>query len=319
MEEVMGRTAVVRNIVKKSTMRKIKLFSVVFLLSNTIFGQEIPIDIVDRVNAVNYIFEGTVINSQPYYNSTGDYIYTSNTVEISKILKGDISCGTIEIITVGGQVGNQELDVSHALQLIEGSIGVFLCTETDLPTSIIDFYPETNPETLEATYENQSFIRYWWDGQGINAADLWLNYDSLALVYNATEAITGLTYFDCGSAQITNDFLNNPSNYHNDIAFEEVEVFPTYSHKEFEAQIDYADFKRKNFLDVKASRAGEKIFYNLANLKITGTNQKYLEFDVTVKDDIGTKYLDQSAVRIKYDTTIFGQYIVRINGIVLTT
>ena len=166
-------------------MKKLSVLSVLILTLNFVFGQEIPISIVDRLNSVNFIFEGTVIHSEAYYNSNGTYIYTSNTVEISRILKGGIECGTIEIITYGGQVGGESIEVSHTLQLIEGSMGIFLCDETDSPLSIVDFYPETNVEKLEATFENQSFIRYWWDGQGINAADLWLNYDSLAAIWNA--------------------------------------------------------------------------------------------------------------------------------------
>ena len=67
-------------------------------------GQEIPIDIVDRINAVDYIFEGTVIKSTPYKTENGKYILTSNTIEIHKVLKGDLSCGTVELVTNGGMV-----------------------------------------------------------------------------------------------------------------------------------------------------------------------------------------------------------------------
>ena len=151
-------------------------------IMNFVLGQEIPIDIIERVNNVNYIFEGEIISSEPYYSNNGTYIRTSNTVNITKRLKGDIECGSIEIITNGGTLNSTTLEISHSLELAVGSRGIFLCNDTQRPISTIDFYPETNPEVLEATYENQSFIRYWWDGQGVNAADLWNNYDSLALL-----------------------------------------------------------------------------------------------------------------------------------------
>tara|TARA_R110002050_G_C8952967_1_gene513553 strand:- start:2628 stop:5105 length:2478 start_codon:yes stop_codon:yes gene_type:complete len=296
-------------------MKKLSVLSVLILTLNFVFGQEIPISIVDRLNSVNFIFEGTVIHSEAYYNSNGTYIYTSNTVEISRILKGEIECGTIEIITYGGQVGGESVEVTHSLQLIEGSMGIFLCDETNAPLSIVDFYPETNVEKLEATFENQSFIRYWWDGQGINAADLWLNYDSLAAIYNATEAITGLSYIEC-TANPNSFFGNNPQNQN--LIDEKEEIFPTYSKAAFDSLINYAKFKKENYSRVKSGRANDKVFYNLENFIISGGSQKYLEFDVTIKDDIGTKYLDLSAIRLEYDPVTFGTNIVSNSNILVT-
>jgi hypothetical protein len=279
-------------------------------VANLTFSQEIPLNIVDRINDVNFIFEGRVINSEPYYSYNGGYIHTSNTVEITKILKGEIECGTIEIITQGGTIANESLEVSHSLELIEGSSGIFLCTETDRPHSIIDFYPETNLEVLEATFEGQSFIRYWWDGHEINAADVWQNYDSLAQVYNATEVISGLKFYDC-QAQITEQKpkINTPI---------KEEKFPTYKKEDFDKLINYAKFKKDNYTRIKSSRSTDKIFYNLSNIIITGTTQKYLEFDVTVKDNLGTKYLDQSAIRLEYDPSAFGNNIVANSNIIVT-
>ena len=296
-------------------MKKLSVLSVLILTLNFVFGQEIPLPIQDRANAVNFIFEGTVINSEAYYAYDGAYIHTSNTVEITRILKGDIQCGTIEIITNGGLVGDVNQEGSHSLQLIEGSTGIFLCTETDAPTSIVDFYPETNLEKLEATFENQSFIRYWWDGQGINASDIWMNYDSLAALYNATEIITGLTYIDCNASS---NLIYNGLPTQSNILEEKEEIFPTYTKSAFDSLIDYAEYKRVNFTRKSTSRSPDKIFFNLKNLIISGITQKYLEFDVTVKDNIGTKYLDQSAIRLEYDPTIFGTYIVNNTNILVT-
>lgn len=281
------------------------------LLANITFCQEIPLNIVNRINDVNFIFEGRVINSEPYYAHNGGYIYTSNTVEITKILKGEIECGTIEILTEGGTVANERLEISHSLELIEGSSGIFLCTETDRPSSIVDFYPETNLEVLEATFENQSFIRYWWDGHEIKASDVWQSYDSLAQAYNVAEVISGLKFIDC-QAQITEV---KPKSNSPEITEEK---FPTYKKEDFDKLINYAKFKKDNYTRIKSSRSTDKIFYNLSNIIITGTTQKYLEFDVTVKDNIGIKYLDQSAIRLEYDPSAFGNNIVANSNIIVT-
>jgi hypothetical protein len=286
------------------------LLPILLAMTTLSFAQEIPLNIVNRINEVNFIFEGKVINSEPYYTNNGGYIHTSNTVEITKILKGEIECGTIEIITKGGTIANRTIEVSHALELIEGSSGIFLCTETDRPNSIIDFYPETNLEVLEATFENQSFIRYWWNGHEINATDIWQNYDSLAQVYNVAEVITGLQFIDCkGQLFDKTHGYNTPQND---------EVFPTYKQEDFDSLLNYAAFKRNNYTRIKSTESIDKIFYNLNNLVITGSTQKYLEFDITVKDNIGSKYLDQSAIRLEYDPLAFGTNIVANSNIIVT-
>jgi hypothetical protein len=136
-------------------MKKIALIIINFLIFTQLFSQEVPIDIVNRVNSVNYIFEGEVIKSNPYYSNDGQYIYTSNTIEITKLLKGNIECGTIEIITIGGDMGDLRLNTSHTLKLNIGSKGIFLCSQTNRPVSVIDFYQESNIEKLEASLDNQ--------------------------------------------------------------------------------------------------------------------------------------------------------------------
>src|SRR5690606_23961989 len=219
-------------------MKNLFTFLFFFVAVNILNAQEIPIDFVNRINEVNFIFEGKVTHSKPYYAHNGQYIYTSNTVEITKILKGDLKCGTIEIITKGGEIDDKKLEVSHSLELLKGSSGIFLCSETNRPLSIVDFYPETNPQNLDPTFETQSFIRYWWDGHHINAADIWQNYDSLALVYNVAEVISGLQFIDC-EERITDSVFH----FHSDVIEEE---FPVYSKEDFNELINYADFKRNN-------------------------------------------------------------------------
>lgn len=294
-----------------------RLLTILLFLYTTqpFFAQEIPINFINRINEVNFIFEGVVIHSKPYYAHNGKYIYTSNTVEITKILKGDIKCGTIEIITKGGEIDKEKLEVSHSLELLKGSSGIFLCSETDRPLSIIDFYPASNPQKLEPTFETQSFIRYWWDGHKINAADIWQNYDSLVQVYNVSEFISGLHFIDC--ERKISDFLIDTTTY-NEHYDEPDEDFPIYSKEIFDELISYADFKRDNYSRNFFEKSNSKIFYNLDNVIITGTTQKYLEFDVTVRDNLGNKFLDQSAIRLKYDTLVFGNNIVSNNNIMVT-
>lgn len=154
-------------------MKKLLLSIAITIFGFILNAQEVPTSLLDRINAVNYIFEGKVLESKPYFTNNGQYIRTSNLVQITKILKGNLRCGTIEIITNGGELDNKEISISHSLELYPNAMGIFLCNETIRPLSPIDFYSETNIEKLEGQFENQSFIQYWWNGQTINAADVW--------------------------------------------------------------------------------------------------------------------------------------------------
>ena len=93
-----------------------------FLLIKFCFSQETPDDIINHVSRANYIFKGRVIRSDSYWDQGHRQIYTSSTVEISKIAKGNLNFGTVEIITVVGRVGHTEIWISHNLTLTRGNI-----------------------------------------------------------------------------------------------------------------------------------------------------------------------------------------------------
>ena len=47
------------------------------------------------------IFEG-IVTEQCVYEAENGYLYTSNLIQISKIFKGNLQCGTVRLITMGG-------------------------------------------------------------------------------------------------------------------------------------------------------------------------------------------------------------------------
>jgi len=150
-------------------------------------------------------------------------------------------------------------------------------------------------------------------GWARNAADLWNNYDSLALVYNATEAITGLTYIDCGST--TSIITHGTSDPNID---EYPFVFPVYPLLDVDSMLIVSSEEYHRSTADNQDRANDKIFYSMENLIISGTTTKYLEFDVMVKDDWGLGYLDLVGVRIQYDPLTFGNSVVSNSTIAVT-
>lgn len=63
--------------------------------------------LAQQVAAASTVIEGRVIASRAFWNSAHTTIYTANTVQVYKVFKGDVSGPTIEILTLGGRVGDQ--------------------------------------------------------------------------------------------------------------------------------------------------------------------------------------------------------------------
>jgi hypothetical protein len=268
------------------------------LFTTNLYSQELIYPISTRLILANYIFEGEIIESHPYYDASGKYINTSNTIEISKIFKGDISCGTIEMITKGGYINGDGVKYSHSVEVVEGSSGIFICENTQAPLSVIDFYPETNIQVLEPQFGVQSFIRYWWDGEDINASDLWGNYDSLAWVYSTVVTASGIAKIDCNS---------NPSF----LKTEKVKPLqmPNYNSRKYQRILENMRIKHVN---PNYSRSGEEVTFRMENFDISGigSGNSFLEFDITIKDNVGTKYLSSAGIRLEYGNLSFGDSIV---------
>ena len=233
------------------------------------------------------------------------YIYTSTTIEITKILKEDLTCGTVELITDGGMVDGRGVDPSHSLKLRKDCAGIFLAKGTVKELSQMDYYEGSNYQKIEATFQNQSFIKYWHDGIEWRASDMWANFDSLAKVYNMAELITGLNFVDCEAPTIIGGGWNEEATPGEP---EQVTLRPDL------------DIIRQRLAEITAKRLqiqmeaqgggglGE-VTYGMTNLEITGTDPMYLEFDININDDLGTKYLYWAGARIVYDTLVFGSNI----------
>lgn len=77
------------------------------------------------------IIEGKVINQSSFKSEKNGYIYTSNTLEILKVFKGD-NQETIEIITLGGTIDNQNQSWSHSFSLSPNDKGIFFLIESPM-------------------------------------------------------------------------------------------------------------------------------------------------------------------------------------------
>src|SRR5689334_18686983 len=97
------------------------------LLSGELYSQcsLYPVPLFQRVNNSSLMIEGKVISQKSFWNSAGNYIYTSNLIQVNKVLKGEMSAAFVEVMTDGGEVGLRKQTVEPSLQLNPNDEGIF--------------------------------------------------------------------------------------------------------------------------------------------------------------------------------------------------
>ena len=67
----------------------------------------IPVSLDERINEAVLVVEGKIINSYPLWNSNKSEIYTLSEIEVFKVFKGENFSGKINLVTTGGQIGDE--------------------------------------------------------------------------------------------------------------------------------------------------------------------------------------------------------------------
>jgi hypothetical protein len=102
------------------------------------------------------IVEGKVIDQSCYWNSAHTLIYTTNKIEIFKIFKGAVQSATVNVITEGGSVDGQAMQVSDLLSLSVNQVGMFF-----LNPARTDLQERSSAEKTWEVYSSaQGFIKY---------------------------------------------------------------------------------------------------------------------------------------------------------------
>lgn len=116
-----------------------------------------PVSFSDRMQNAGVIVEGKVVAKNSYWNSSQNFIYTSNIIDVYKIFKGNFTSNQVEIITEGGIVGSQKIVVEPSLQLKENQVGIFFLAPPVYSNPLSPFYPAIQFECYAA---EQGFIKY---------------------------------------------------------------------------------------------------------------------------------------------------------------
>lgn len=264
-------------------------------------AQDIPRDISERINNSTYIFEGHIIRTNSYWTQDSTYIYTSSTIEIYKIFKGNIDCGTVEVITEGGQVGDKSLSISHNLILKKGMKGIFLTNTTQHELPSTDFYPETDTNKLDIPYGLQGYIKYFEDGINHTVVDQQFNLDSIAQVYNLMSFYTQLNYVDCGIGPVMKVREHK-------LKLQE-RPLPLIQHNPKENLIQITPLKVKEKITPTALTG--TLTYTVMNPHVINTYPRKFEFDIAIGDDVPSGYFEIAYILLEYDTSVFDDSIIQ--------
>jgi hypothetical protein len=110
----------------------------------------------DQIKNSSLVIEGKVIAQRSFWDAEHKLIYTANTVEVFKVFKGE-TVSKLEVLTQGGTVGLEAVNVSHALKLRKGDIGVFNLYDSNVNVSL----KNKNQLKQYKTYSSlQGFYKY---------------------------------------------------------------------------------------------------------------------------------------------------------------
>lgn len=265
--------------------------------------------LIDAYLTSDYIFEGVVIE-QCYYDDpqTGN-IYTSNRVQITKIFKGEIVCGTVNIITPGGILNGYEVHVSHQTEFNVGVAGVFLCKNTPYPIPTCGATAD-NPAPVELTQAFQGTIEYLFDYVNAQVEGFNSQFPTIQSFYEFL-TLNGINIIYCNGAlieelqskaksrQLPKASLEpllqrTPTSYSLD------RVFPKSRQSEFASILQ----KKPN------SGLGKKstdLQFLISNISLSGTGcTKEYVIEISIKSNVGSTYLEGAVFQLQYNSACMG-------------
>lgn len=269
-------------------MKKILTFILLIIVTQTTKAQT-DIDtarIVDIAMASDYIFEGKVVEICTYEDADGN-IFTNNIIDISRFVKGQLNCGTVSVVTRGGQYENRDSRVSHTTRFTIGVIGIFFCVDNNqFPQPFTECNIATdNPMSLTTTITDFSYIGYYTDFINEIAEGQNSQFASLQELYDFINNNTPFQLINCNPGILAKVYdyqkaLNNKS----------IPLTNSSNKPKKKIRTDYLD-------------------YQFVNFEVTGVSPKYFEFDVQINSNTANLYLHESAFRLKYNPQAFGTNI----------
>ena len=84
----------------KLPKKLVTCFAFVITFFSTTQAQLYKIELAGKINKASLIVEGTVTEKHSFWNNAHTTIYTSNTIHVYKLFKGNLISADIEVITL---------------------------------------------------------------------------------------------------------------------------------------------------------------------------------------------------------------------------
>tara|TARA_R110000868_G_scaffold176301_2_gene413810 strand:+ start:1628 stop:3484 length:1857 start_codon:yes stop_codon:yes gene_type:complete len=124
------------------------------VLNAQVLLKEVPLE--KQIENSSLVVEGKVISKQSFWDAKRHNIYTSNTVEVLKVFKGE-AIETIDVITLGGVVGSEALIVSPNLKLQKDDTGIFTLYDNNI---VLENQKNTANKQFKTYSSLQGFYKY---------------------------------------------------------------------------------------------------------------------------------------------------------------
>jgi hypothetical protein len=269
--------------------------------------------LAEAFQKVPYIFEGEVTGKQSYWNEEEAMIYTAYKIKVSKYYRGELRCGTVELVSKGGRVEDQSISVSHTMELNVGVKGMFLCQETEYPESEMEV---NNRITMQHYVGDNGFFHYYNDGLNPPVAGFHTTFSTMDQFYTILNAQSNTNKRVCEAEAIIEPHNNRARYQQPDTVGQTIPEHRKKRNKRIKRQHIQRLQKMKkiakaNEAKIQSKKGGaNNINFEFANPKVTGTNPGYFEFDIMVWGNNSNTYVSNAYPRIGYNTNAFGQNVV---------
>ena len=265
------------------------LFSVPILLwSGDLHAHHVPKELEKHIRELTQkselIVEAKVIRSESFWNYDRTLIYTGHLTEVKTLVKGEEVPKYVEILTLGGQVGENALTVTTPAKLSKGWTGVLFLKKANVNGSRTIL----RHTSMDHSYGILDQAKYYYDKvnpPSVLAGNVVKEIDHVLLETIERLAKTERTVYDTG--------FNRPKAPLHQVARDLIE------------SIDLAPTNPEN-----AAQSGATIEYLIENPQITGTWPKYFEFDVSAKCNVPGTDFAKGEIWVNYNIDAFGPSIV---------
>ncbi|MBK8557417.1 MAG: T9SS type A sorting domain-containing protein [Lewinellaceae bacterium] len=253
-------------------MKHIILTTLLLVFGLSLNAQNTSNPIKFRTEHSELVIEGKVMECRSFWNESSTQILTSNLVEVFKVFKGkDFNKETIEIITLGGTVGDRFSIVSHQKTFKPGMEGIFFCKANQKLSSM----QQSGEASFVLSFPETGFVQYFFEKFNHPAADARKSYKDI------------------------------PKEIYGEIVLSARESVRRIKANTVEEKLQ----SMVNILPDAESLNTTAITFSFENVSLTNNFQN-ISFDVYVKSSENGLRFGKALVLIKYSSEVFGESVV---------